>query len=203
MGEPATRQQIPSGHMSIQDYLRFDDQTPGKHEYHRGTVIAMAGGTSNHSAIAFNLSVATGRRLTGTKCQGFTSDLRIGIPGVSSFSYPDISVVCGPLQYDPRDSGNNTVTNPKLIVEVLSGSTEQIDRGRKLENYLQLDSLEEYVLVSQDHARVESYHRQPDGTWGVFAFASGLQAVLHLRSLGFEIPMGEIYANVVFPPDNA
>jgi Uma2 family endonuclease len=198
MAEPVT-QQPPTIHMSIQDYLRFDDETPGKHEFHRGTVIAMAGGTSNHSAISFNLGGEIRQKLRGTTCQGFNSDVRIGIPGVPSFNYPDISVVCGPVQFDTRDRSSNTVTNPKLVIEVLLPSTEQIDRGRKFENYLQIESLEEYVLVSQDRPRVESYYRQPDGSWGAFSFADGMQSYLKLHSLGFEIPLTEIYANVVFP----
>ena len=186
--------------MTIAEYLRFDDETPGKHEYFAGKVVAMAGGSSYHSAIAFNLSVAIGRRIAGTNCQGHTSDLRVGIPCVPSFSYPDMSVVCGPPQFDPRDPRENTVTNPKLVAEILSPSTEQIDRGRKFENYLRLESLQEYVLVSQDQPLITSYYRQPDGTWGAFAFATGLQDVLKLRSLSIEIPLSEIFANVVFPP---
>ena len=109
-------------------------------------------------------------------------------------------MICGPRQFDPRDPGKNTVTNPKLIVEVLSPSTENIDRGRKFENYLRLESLEEYVLVSQDQPLITSYYRQPDGSRGAFTFAKGLQEVLKLRSLSIEIPLSEIFANVVFPP---
>ena len=100
----------------------------------------------------------------------------------------------------PRDPKNNTIVNPKLVVEVLSPSTERVDRGRKFENYLQLESLEEYVIVSQDQPRVESYYRQPDGSWGAFAFATGIDATLKLRSLGFEISLREIFENVDFPP---
>jgi Uma2 family endonuclease len=199
MSEPAAIEPLPA-HMSIQEYLRFDDATAGKHEYFSGAVIAMAGGTADHAAIAFNLNTAIGQKLPGKPCRGFSSDVRIGIPGVPSFSYPDMSVVCGPLKFDPRDAGNNTVINPTLIVEVLSPSTEGRDRGRKFENYLRLESLQEYVLVSQDHARVESYCRHPDGTWGAFAFAAGLHESLKLHSLDCVIPLSEIYANVVFPP---
>ena len=112
--------------------------------------------------------------------------------------YPDVPVVCGPSEYDPRDPDRRTIVNPRLIVEVLSPTTEGFDRGQKFERYMQLPALQEYVLVTQDRPRVESLLRQGDGTWS-FTHAVGIDATLRLRSMDIDLPSAEVYANVTFP----
>lgn len=92
-----------------------------------------------------------------------------------------------------------TVLNPRLVVEVLSPSTEAFDRGEKLDRYRQIESLEEYVLVVQDRPDVQAFFRQPDGTW-LFTAAAGLESTIQLRSLEIELPLGEVYTGITFPP---
>ncbi len=109
-------------------------------------------------------------------------------------------VVCGPREFDPDDPRRLTVTNPTLVVEVLSPSTERGDRGEKLARYLQCRTLQEYVMVSQEQARVETIFRQADGTWAL-AFYDGLSAIARMRSLGIDLPLSEVYADVDLPPE--
>ena len=122
-------------------------------------------------------------------------------PGPSSrYVYPDLSVVCGPPQFDPADRRRTTVTNPRVVVEVLSDSTEAYDRGGKFTLYRECETLEENVLIAQDRPAFETYHRQPDGTWS-FAAWSGLDAVARLRSLGVDLAMSALYAGLPFDSD--
>ena len=111
---------------------------------------------------------------------------------------PDASVVCGPPQFDPLDTARQTITNPTVLLEVLSPSTEKWDRGGKFDSYRQIDSLREYVMVSWDEPRVETFLRKEDGTW-VFAAAVGLTAVAQLNSIRVELPLSEVYRGVELP----
>jgi Uma2 family endonuclease len=106
-------------------------------------------------------------------------------------------VICGPVQKDPEDITGQTATNPRLIVEVLSPSTEAYDRGEKFRFYREIESLEEYVLISQNDARVETFFRQADGTW-LFSAFNGIHSKATLRSLGVELPLAEVFAGVEF-----
>ena len=124
----------------------------------------MPGGTPAHSLITMGVGAALVFRLRGGPCQAYSGDLTVGVARRTYHMHPDTTVVCGPLEMDPRDPTGQTVLNPKLIVEVLSPSTEAHDRGLKFSRYLDIDPLQEYVLVSQDRPRVGSLFRQGDGT---------------------------------------
>ena len=130
----------------------------------------------------------------------YDSNLRIRIPRTSLYTYPDVNVVCGDLQYDPNDEHEQTVINPQVLVEVLSPSTEGYDRGENFARYRKLDSLREYVLVNQHRASVESFFRLEDGMWRLNAI-SGLESKILLASLHVELSLAEIYSGVVFPPE--
>lgn len=174
--------------------------TPGeKYEYRDGMIVCMPGGTPFHAQITAQVNAAILFRVRGGPCKVFSPDLKIGVARRTYYMYADTTVVCGPLEIDPRDTSGQTVLNPKLIVEVLSPSTEAHDRGRKFSQYMEIDSLQEYVLISQDQARVESLFRQGDGTWS-YSYANGLDAALRLRSLGIDLPLAEAFAGVTFPP---
>ena len=140
-------------------YLVYERDNAHKHEFDGGEIFAMAGGTPRHNALAARVSAARGR-----DCVTFQSDQRVRILATGRATYPDASVVCGPLDLDRADPSRCTITNPRLIVEVLSPSTEQEDRGNKWHDYQRLASLEQYVLVSQTGARVERFRRQLDGS---------------------------------------
>ena len=139
-----------------------------------------------------------GNALKGTPCRVAESNLRIRIPRRPQCVYPDASIICGPLQFDPQDNPRHTIVNPKVIIEVLPPSTEAYDRGDKFTQYREIDSLEEYILISQTRPSVESFLRQPDGAWSFLNF-TGLELAAKIRSLGIVIPMAEIYAGVEWP----
>ena len=183
---------------SVEEYLRIADESEEKLEYIDGEIMAMSGGTYNHSLIISNTLRELGNRLKGKPCRALDSNMRVGIPGNLRFMYPDIPVVCGEAQFDPRDIKNLTLINPRLVVEVLSPGTERHDRGEKFTLYRELKSLHEYVLVSQDRPMVEAYFRQADGTW-LFSPCLGLTSVAWMRSLEIDLPLSEIYDGVKFP----
>ena len=130
--------------LSATEYLTIERAAPTKSEFYDGEMFAMAGGTAVHSLIGTNAAIEFGNKLRGKKCVPYNADLRIQVQATGLFTYPDLSVICGPLQFA---DGDDTVTNPSLIVEVLSPSTEAYDRGQKFLQYRQIPTLREYLLV--------------------------------------------------------
>jgi len=186
--------------LAPQDYYRRERAADFKSEYFAGEVFAMAGGSVNHSLIKANVVRALGNALArkGGGCRTFDSDLRVKIPQTGLRTYPDVSVICGPVTLDEEDEAGETVTNPTVIVEVLSDSTERYDRGTKFDHYQSIPSLKQYVLVSQDQARVETFLRQEEGTWQYVSF-TGMEAVATLAALAIPLPLAEVFAGVEFP----
>lgn len=185
---------------TIAEYLRFEAEAKQRHEYRKGQIVATAGGTPEHSLIIANIIGELRNRLKGKPCRVYDSNLRVHVPRTPLYTYPDVSVVCGDTQFDPQDPKRTTATNPRLIVEVVSNSTEVDDRGDKFRRYLSLESLEEYVLVSQVVPWVETFSRLGDGSWR-FTTASGLERHVNLTSIQVEVPLSEIYAGIQFPPE--
>lgn len=188
----------PSNQCTLEEYFGRDQGAAERHEYYEGEAFAMSGGTFEHSRITANIIGELRDRLRGTPCGVQESNLRIRVARTTLYTYPDASVLCGEPQFDPLDAGRRTLINPTLIVEVLSPSTESWDRGGKFANYRQIDSLREYVLVSSDTPRVETYWRQSDGRW-VFDAALGREAVARLNSISVDLPLAEVYRGVVVP----
>lgn len=184
---------LPIPWVSPDEYLARERQSPFRSEYHDGDVFAMTGASFPHNVIAANLVGELRQRLKASPCQTVQSDLRVRIAPPNAYVYPDVAVACPPIELE--DAQGDTLLNPVLIVEVLSDSTEAYDRGRKFACYRQIPSLREYLLVSQHEARVDHFRRAGDGTWNLRA-VEGLAAVLQLESLGFELPLAEIYAKV-------
>lgn len=139
------------------EYLAFEEANPGKHELVRGEILAMSGGTPEHARLAPELVQVLGPALRGGPCRLYSSDLRVRIDAVDRAAYPDLTIVCGPLETSSAD--RNAATNPTVIIEVLSPSTELYDRSDKWADYQRIDSLKHYVLVSQDRRRVEVFSR--------------------------------------------
>ncbi|MCA9685323.1 MAG: Uma2 family endonuclease, partial [Myxococcales bacterium] len=162
--------------MDYAAYLEAEAAAEVKHEYLRGEVYAMAGGTPEHAALAMAVGAELTLALRGRPCRVFSSDLRVRIEATDLSTYPDITVVCGALERSAVDP--QAVVNPTLIVEVLSDSTEAYDRGEKFSHYRRLPSLRAYVLVSQHEARLEAYIRNDDGAWVLSEAAVGQQLVL-------------------------
>lgn len=184
--------------MSLQEYLVWEEKSGGKHEFYRGEVFAMAGTTIRHNRISMNISGRLYQLLEGRECEPFGSDLRIRINAVDLSTYPDVSVVCGGPKSDEVD--RHAISNPRVIVEVLSKSTENYDRGRKFEFYQTLKSFVEYVVVYQTEAKIIHYVRQEDGAW-TYRLLVGMTEVLRLESIGCELAFDVIYRNVEFGPE--
>lgn len=177
-----------------EEYLRIERAAEFKSEYFAGEMFAMAGGSPNHSLLKANIVGSLQSRLKGKLCTVYDSDLRVLISKTGLFVYPDATVVCGPLETFDGDNA----TNPTLIVEVLSDSTEAYDRGTKFEHYRAIPSLREVVFVSQDHPIVERFMRSADGVWGL-TDARGLDSTIELSSIGVSLPLADVYDKFEFP----
>jgi Uma2 family endonuclease len=184
-------QPIPG--LTPEQYLEIERAAEFKSEYYCGTMYATAGGTGVHGLIIVRVTGLLFQKLDGGPCSIFSSDVRLRVSKEGLYTYPDLTVVCGAPKY--ADDQKDTLLNPSLIVEVLSKSTEAHDRGFKFAQYRSLESLQEYLLVSQTEMRVEKYLRRPAGKWELTDFA-GPDAVCRLESLGCEIPVADIYRNV-------
>lgn len=184
---------------TVAEYLELERTSDVRHEFHDGEILAMAGGSVRHSRIASNTLVAVGGALRGKPCQPHGSDLKVSIRDESRFVYPDITIICGEPEIDPRASHGEAITNPKVVIEVLSPTTEKYDRTKKFEYYRSLDSLEEYVLIASDEPRIESFFRQADGTWA-FQSWTGVDAQVKLRAVQLMLAARDVYAGVTFEP---
>jgi Uma2 family endonuclease len=174
---------------SYAEYLAYERDSGLKHEYEDGEIFAMAGGSARHSALASRITAAleVGRQ---AGCVAFQSDLKIRVLATGKATYPDASVVCGPIETDPADPSGATITNPALLVEVLSPSTEEEDRGNKWQHYQLIPSLQEYVIVSQAAPRVECYRRLPSGN---LEYSDSTRGVVRL-STGGVLDLEQLYA---------
>lgn len=177
------------------EYLALERAAETKSEYIDGCIVAMTGGSTQHSRIAVNVVLILGPQLRDRPCDVFNSDMRVGIPPSSRYTYPDVTVVCGEQQVG--DAEQDTLLNPTLIVEVLSPATESYDRGDKFAAYRRLPSLQEYVLIAQDRPSVDHYLRQGD-QW-LLTPVIGLDATATLPTIGCTLPLAEIYRRVQFP----
>lgn len=178
-------------HYTYEEYLAFERDSPTKHEFVNGAIIAMAGGSRRHSALASRISGAL-EADRPPHCTAFQSDQKVRVLATGRVAYPDASMVCGPIEDDPADPDRAVITNPTLLVEVLSPSTEEVDRGSKWRDYQLIPSLQEYILVSQVQPRIEVYRRSAD-RWeyvdtreGVVKLATG--AILNLADLYRDLP---------------
>jgi len=190
---------IQSRRATVEEYLRFEAQSPDKHEFCDGQIIDTGGGTIEHSLVIANVIGELGNALQGKPCIVLDSNMQVRIAHKHTYRYPDASVVCGEPQLDTVATGRRTLLNPKLIVEVLSPSTEGIDRGKKFSDYREIPSVEEFVLISSDEPMIEVYYRQPDGVWR-FTPARGLESTIALASIGITLKLAEVYAGVTLLP---
>ena len=184
-------------YLTPDEYLLIERRAETKSEYIDGVMYAMAGASPNHNIVLSNLITELNLQLRPTPCLVFPSDMKVRIPDRRKYLYPDVSVVCTQPVY--ADDDKDVLLNPLLVVEILSQSTASYDRSRKFLWYQQMESLEEYVLVSQDEPLVETYYRQPDGTW-TYTKLDRLDATLTLRSVNCAIPLKTVYSKVEFPP---
>jgi Uma2 family endonuclease len=194
VSEPAARHRY-----SYADYLYVEEVSNVKHEFLAGDIFALAGGSPEHAALAANLITALQVSTGARPCHVFTSDLRVRVLATGLATYPDVTVVCGPLERDPES--HVTVTNPYLVAEVLSNSTEDYDRGEKLEHYKKIPSLRECLLVSHREPRIDLWRRRSGGGWQRHTAGRGER--LRLDSLDCEIAVDDIYRGGLEDSDSA
>jgi Uma2 family endonuclease len=184
-------------YVTPEEYLRCEKDAQTKHEYIDGVIVAMAGASRQHIRITKNLTVQLEPYLDRAGCEGFPSEMRVRVEISNTYYYPDFVVACDEPDFDPT-ADTDTLLNPKLIIEVLSKSTERVDRVEKWMAYRQLDSLSMYLLVHQDRPLIECYVRnRPNDQWDQIR-VEGLEAILAIPSLNCEIPLESIYKRVAF-----
>ncbi|PZV17612.1 MAG: hypothetical protein DCF21_09140 [Leptolyngbya sp.] len=184
-------------YVSPEEYLAVEVASPAKHEYRDGEVYAMAGGTDAHVTIALNLWALLRGHLRNRGCRAYALDMKARIEVLNRFYYPDVMVTC-----DDRDLASSTVKRyPCLVVEVLSDSTEAFDRGDKFTDYRHLDSLQEYVLISQIRQQVEVFRRNVEGLWVLHPYGEG--DCISLANVGWEGAIADFYEEVSFSEPSA
>ncbi|MBD2188973.1 Uma2 family endonuclease [Pseudanabaena mucicola] len=181
--------------ISPAEYLNLEVKSTNRHEYRQGEIIEMTGGTPTHNEIIGALTVILRVSLKGKPLQVFVTDQRLFIPDRQAYTYPDVMVVSRPIAL--QEGRKDTVTEPILIVEVLSNSTKNYDRGEKFADYRSIPSFQEYLLIDQTKPHVEHYLKQGANQWLLREY-SQLENRLELTSLGIEISLSEIYENVEF-----
>ena len=186
-------QALEKHHYSPEEYLALEETAEYKSEYYRGELFAMVGASVNHNQIVSNLHASLHLHLKHKPCRVFMSDLRLWMQEANLYTYPDLLVVCGTLAFAP--GRNDTITNPMLIIEVLSESTQAYDRGRKFEFYRTLPTLKEYLLIDQYRFYVEQFSKNSENKW-VFSEYTPSQKKLILSSLDFQLSFQDLYDKV-------
>jgi Uma2 family endonuclease len=184
MGFPALKYIAPD------DYLAMEVSATEKHEYYDGQVQAMTGAGENHVRISRNLIVEIGSYLKGKSCEVFGNDYRVTTPIFNSYMYPDVTIVCGPTQ--KKESVFDTLTNPAVIIEILSPSTSAMDKNYKFLYYIQSPTLKEYMLIDAQTHKVTTFKRQENGSWMIDTI-EGKEASVDIDTIGLTIKMADIY----------
>lgn len=184
----------PLPHLSVAEYLAGEKENPIKHEYVDGQVYAMAGSSDRHNLLAGNIFVRLHAQVSGGPCQVFMADMKVRV-APTVYYYPDVVVAC-----DPPGANAYLRAEPILLVEVISPSTERIDRHEKLAAYQAMPSLREYVLLAQDRMQVELYRRQANGEWHWAVYAEPDESI-QLEAVDLNLTVADIYRNVQLPTD--
>jgi Uma2 family endonuclease len=179
--------------LTPREYLAIERASDYKSELYNGEMFAMTGASREHNLIKSNVSAALTVLLKDRPCEVYSSDMRVKVDATGLYTYPNVVVVCGEPQFE--DAEVDTSLNPTVLVEVLSPSTEDYDRGRKFAHYRKLESLKEYVLIAQDSHYVEHFVRRPDEHWEL-SEVDGLEAAIELPSIGCRLALREVYHKV-------
>ena len=188
--------------MTIEEYILYESDTGVKHEYHDGGIYALAGGSLEHALLIGNIysELRNGLRKDGSNCKPITNDAKLYIDKENKYLYPDTMVICGEIERS--ENIKDAVTNPILIVEVLSQSTTEYDRGDKFYFYRQIPSLQEYVLIEQGRNVVEVFYKKDrKGLWRISRY-EGLDQMIKLQSINIEISMKELYFDIDINNEN-
>jgi Uma2 family endonuclease len=178
---------------SIEEYLAMEESATEKHEYYSGGIFAMSGAKMPHNIISVNILVELGNKLKGKKCRTFNSDMRIHIEANTLFSYPDISIVCGEPETLNNDNWN--ILNPAVIIEVLSPSTRNYDRGEKFKLYRDIPTLKEYILVDSESIHIEIFRLNATRHWELEEY-NAVEEMLFIQTVNEHIALADIYTGV-------
>jgi Uma2 family endonuclease len=193
-------QAAPRHSYTLRDYLDVEEVSVVRHELIDGEIVAMAGGTPEHAALASAIPALLGEQLRGRPCRTYSADLRIRVQATGLATYADASVVCDPIERDPTSPTH--VTNPKVVFEVLSPGTEHYDRGEKWEHYQKVEALSDYLLLSQNEPRIELWSRTSGSdAWTYTVYGSG--DVINLRSIGCRLDVTGVYAAAGLTPSSS
>jgi Uma2 family endonuclease len=179
--------------ISIEEYLEMENTSIEKHEYYRGEIFAMSGAKMPHNRISSNLMITLGQKLKGKKCQPYGSDARIHIESNTLFTYPDISIICGEVITLNNDDYN--VLNPAVIIEILSPSTKNYDRGEKFKLYRDITTLKEYILVDSESIHIEVFRLNETRHWELEEYNT-ITDHLSIKAIDETVSISEIYEGV-------
>lgn len=185
----------PQAYISPEEYLKLERTADDKSEYFGGHMFAMAGASRRHNLITGNLFASLHSQLSGRSCEVYTGDMRVKVNPTGLYTYPDVVVVCGEPEFE--DTHIDTLLNPTIIIEVLSQSTQDYDRGSKFAHYRSLQSLQEYLLVAQSTIHVEHFTRQPENRW-MLEETDAIQNVIELSAIDCRVSLQEMYTRVEF-----
>jgi Uma2 family endonuclease len=185
-------------YLTPEEYLALERQSETKSEYWQGETYLMSGASNEHTIIEANIVAALVTQLKRRPCIARGSNLRVKVSESGLYTYPDVTVVCGQARFEDRQA--DTLLNPTVIIEVLSPSTEAYDRGAKFEFYRLLESLSDYLLVSQSSPTIEHFTRRADERW-LLATCKGLEAVAEIPSIGCELRLADVYDKVEWPAE--
>lgn len=176
-----------------EEFLLTERESKVKHEYFKGEIFAMSGASRFHNRLFSNMFGNLFNYLKGKKCTPYGSDLRVHVQQNTLYTYPDITIVCGEEEY--LDDKFDTLTNPKVIIEILSPTTKDYDRGSKFMLYRAIPSLVEYVLVDSEAVCIERFYKNEEGIWSLFEYKE-LTDLVYFAAIDFKISVEEIYSNV-------
>jgi Uma2 family endonuclease len=179
--------------LTPEEYLALERKSEIKHEYYAGEMFAMVGASKRHNLITTNIIRILGNQLLEHGCNVYANDMRVKVRATGKYTYPDVVVACEEEKFD--DAENDTLLNPVVVIEVLSESTEAYDRGKKFEQYQNIESLTDYLLVTQDPYRVEQFVRQSNREWRYSEYHQA-EAIVKLNVIGCELILKDVYAKV-------
>jgi Uma2 family endonuclease len=186
----------PKPRITPEEYLVRERRADAKSEYFEGEMFAMSGASPAHVLVVTNVVRELSGQLRKRDCTVYSTDLRVKVSATGLYTYPDVVVVCGVPQFE--DPQADTLLNPKVIVEVLSRTTQDYDRGAKFEQYRSIESFIEYVLIAQDKPHVEHFARQADGRW-ILSETNHLGDCIDLESIGARLTLADVYEKVELP----
>lgn len=186
-------------YMTVKQYLAFDRESDVKHEYADQKIYAMAGAKRRHNLVCTNIVRKYGNSLSNKGCEIYQSDMRVQVANAESYRYPDVVIVCGEAQF--LDSELDTLVNPTVLIEVLSKSSSERDHITKAWEYRQIPSVQDYLIIAPDNAKIEWYHRQKDNTWLISSIV-GLTETIYLEAIDCSLALEDIYEKIDFSEDS-